>query len=158
GSSRDLRLPLRCFASSVSASGRASNLRFAVALRCIFFGLLALCASTGHSQEATDTARQQRLRSFLAQRRAAAGSVPALAREQAQAQHATLLSRGAIRPHDGASTPLTASWQPLGPNTVQTALYGNVTGRVTAIALDPNDATGNTVYLGTTGGGVWKST
>jgi hypothetical protein len=29
---------------------------------------------------------------------------------------------------------------------------------VTAIALDPNDTSGNTVYLGTTGGGVWKST
>ncbi|MDQ2765244.1 MAG: hypothetical protein M3Y22_17740, partial [Pseudomonadota bacterium] len=27
-----------------------------------------------------------------------------------------------------------------------------------AIATDPNDLTGNTVYLGTTGGGVWKST
>ncbi len=33
-----------------------------------------------------------------------------------------------------------------------------MTGRVTAIAFDPNDSTGNTVYLGTTGGGVWKST
>ena len=29
---------------------------------------------------------------------------------------------------------------------------------MTAIALDPNDTSGNTVYLGTTGGGVWKST
>ena len=36
--------------------------------------------------------------------------------------------------------------------------YGNVTGRVTAIAIDPADATGNTVYVGATGGGVWKST
>lgn len=35
--------------------------------------------------------------------------------------------------------------------------YGNVTGRVTSIAIDPADTTGNTVYLGTTGGGVWKS-
>ena len=32
-----------------------------------------------------------------------------------------------------------------------------MTGRITAIALDPSDATGNTVYLGTTGGGVWSS-
>ncbi len=29
---------------------------------------------------------------------------------------------------------------------------------MTAIAVDPNDTSGNTVYLGTTGGGVWKST
>ena len=41
---------------------------------------------------------------------------------------------------------------------VSTAAYGLVTGRVTAVALDPADSTGNTVYLGTTGGGVWKST
>jgi hypothetical protein len=33
-----------------------------------------------------------------------------------------------------------------------------VTGKVTAIAADPSDPTGNTVYLGTAGGGVWKST
>ena len=36
--------------------------------------------------------------------------------------------------------------------------YGPVSGRVTAIAVDPNDATGNTVYIGGANGGVWKST
>lgn len=45
-----------------------------------------------------------------------------------------------------------------GPVQVQSASYGKVTGRVTAIAIDSTDMTGNTVYLGTTGGGVWKST
>ncbi|HEV2710013.1 MAG TPA: choice-of-anchor D domain-containing protein [Edaphobacter sp.] len=53
---------------------------------------------------------------------------------------------------------LNAVWQPLGPNQVASIAYGNVTGRVTAIAIDPGDTSGNTVYLGTTGGGVWKST
>jgi hypothetical protein len=33
-----------------------------------------------------------------------------------------------------------------------------VTGRVSSLALDPADATGNTLYAGTTGGGVWLST
>jgi Abnormal spindle-like microcephaly-assoc'd, ASPM-SPD-2-Hydin len=47
------------------------------------------------------------------------------------------------------------TWQPLGPSAVQTADFGLATGRVTAIALDPSDATGNHIYLGTTGGGVW---
>jgi hypothetical protein len=55
-------------------------------------------------------------------------------------------------------TGLNAIWQPLGPNQVASLAYGNVTGRVTAIAIDPADTSGNTVYLGTTGGGVWKST
>ncbi len=53
---------------------------------------------------------------------------------------------------------LTAPWQPLGPSSVLSASYRNITGRVAAIATDPNDPAGNTVYLGTTGGGVWKST
>ena len=35
--------------------------------------------------------------------------------------------------------------------------YGPVSGRVTAVAVDPNDATGNTVYIGGSNGGVWKS-
>jgi hypothetical protein len=53
---------------------------------------------------------------------------------------------------------LTAPWQPLGPNSVLSPAYNNITGRVSAIVTDPNDLTGNTVYIGTTGGGVWKST
>jgi hypothetical protein len=55
------------------------------------------------------------------------------------------------------TTPLSTPWQPVGPNQIDTAFYGKVTGRVTSVALDPADPSGNTVYLGTTGGGVWKS-
>jgi len=33
-----------------------------------------------------------------------------------------------------------------------------VTGRVSSLALDPADTGGNTLYVGTTGGGVWKAT
>ena len=49
----------------------------------------------------------------------------------------------------------TATWQPAGPFAVSTPNFGLVTGRVTALALDPSDATGNHLYVGTTGGGVW---
>ncbi len=49
------------------------------------------------------------------------------------------------------------SWLPLGPVAVQSRNFGLVTGRISALALDPSDATGNTLYIGTTGGGVWKS-
>ena len=52
---------------------------------------------------------------------------------------------------------LNTAWQPVGPGSVTTAAYGAVSGRVTALAIDPADSTGNTVYVGTTGGGVWKS-
>ncbi|MGA2539015.1 MAG: choice-of-anchor D domain-containing protein, partial [Terracidiphilus sp.] len=46
-------------------------------------------------------------------------------------------------------------WQPLGPAAVISPNYGLITGRVSALALDPADATGNHLYIGTTGGGVW---
>ena len=69
----------------------------------------------------------------------------------ARSQHAAMVK---AMPRDSS---LSAAWQPLGPAQVASVRYGNITGRVTAIAIDPADATGNTVYLGTTGGGVWKS-
>lgn len=54
-----------------------------------------------------------------------------------------------------AATAATATWQPLGPTAVQATGFGLVTGRVSALALDPSDPTGNHLYLGSTGGGVW---
>ena len=36
--------------------------------------------------------------------------------------------------------------------------YNQVSGRATAVAIDPADPTGNTVYIGGAQGGVWKST
>lgn len=60
------------------------------------------------------------------------------------------------RPHGTVN--LTAPWQPLGPSSILSPTYNNLTGRITAVAPDPNDLTGNTVYIGATGGGVWKST
>ncbi len=61
-------------------------------------------------------------------------------------------------PTPASSSSLTTAWTPVGPGSVLTAKYGMVTGRVTALVFDPNDPTGNTVYLGATGAGVWKST
>ena len=74
--------------------------------------------------------------------------------DAARQQHAAMRLQQAALPQ---SSSLSAPWQPIGPNQVATIAYGNVTGRVTSIAIDPADATGNTVYVGTTGGGVWKS-
>jgi hypothetical protein len=55
------------------------------------------------------------------------------------------------------TTPATATWQALGPTAVTSANFGLVTGRIAALALDPSDTTGNHLYAGTTGGGVWVS-
>jgi hypothetical protein len=100
--------------------------------------------------------RRAEARRFLARRgilgkRAAAELVRD---RRAQANPARAAAAGGA----GSTSLLNQPWQPIGPNQVSTVAYGEVTGRVTAIAADPADATGNTVYLGTTGGGVWKST
>src|SRR6267142_297177 len=55
------------------------------------------------------------------------------------------------------------AWQPLGPAPIISDPsgfqdYGNVTGRVTAIAIDQADTSGNTIYVAGAYGGVWKST
>ena len=60
-------------------------------------------------------------------------------------------------PRHDATASSTSVWQPLGPQAVLTANYGLVTGRVASIAIDPSDPTGNRVFIGTTGGGVWSS-
>jgi hypothetical protein len=59
----------------------------------------------------------------------------------------------------------TGSWIPLGPMPLASDATGNgtqdyhqVAGRATAIAIDPADPTGNTVYIGGAQSGIWKST
>ncbi|HET7103143.1 MAG TPA: choice-of-anchor D domain-containing protein [Terracidiphilus sp.] len=66
------------------------------------------------------------------------------------------LHAGVQRPRPAASGSSSA-WTPLGPAAVTSINYGLITGRVTSIALDPSDTTGNKLYVGTTGGGVWLS-
>ncbi|WP_263355842.1 choice-of-anchor D domain-containing protein [Acidicapsa ligni] len=48
-------------------------------------------------------------------------------------------------------------WAAGGPVGVNSAAFGLVTGRVSSVAFDPSDATGNHVFVGTTGGGLWES-
>ncbi|MFZ0417340.1 MAG: hypothetical protein WAM04_04500 [Candidatus Sulfotelmatobacter sp.] len=58
-----------------------------------------------------------------------------------------------------------SGWTPLGPVPLASDAtgtgfqnYNQVAGRATAVAIDPADATGNTIYIGGAQGGVWKST
>lgn len=55
------------------------------------------------------------------------------------------------------------SWQNLGPRNLTSdpsgfQSYGAVTGRATAIAIDQNDVSGNTIYASGAYGGLWRST
>jgi hypothetical protein len=118
------------------------------ALFCLAtLGLLLVGCGLRAQQLAPPESREKH---FVAQRSAADGSSAALAYQRAREQAAALL----LKPR-GFS--LSASWQPLGPVSILSPSYGNLTGRITALAFDPNDTSGNTLYVGTTGGGVWKS-
>jgi len=55
-------------------------------------------------------------------------------------------------------------WAPLGPSPLASDATGSgqqdynwVSGRATAVAVDPSDITANTIYVGGAYGGVWKS-
>ena len=100
-------------------------------------------------------AHSVRARRFLAGRMLAGGGSVARAMDAARREHLAMEAQQEASPQLSS---LNAAWQAIGPNQVASLSYGNVTGRVSAIAIDPADATGNTVYVGTTGGGVWKST
>ena len=74
---------------------------------------------------------------------------------EARGQHAAMAQAQAVQPRYSA---LNARWQAVGPGQIASMAYGRISGRVSSVAIDPADGTGNTVYVGTTGGGLWKST
>jgi hypothetical protein len=102
---------------------------------------------------------------FFRQRASSNGHIPTSLLLQAFAQNrkmvsvnGTFVERAAALTLKPEIAPSLHSWTPLGPQpTANTAFYGNVSGRVTALAVDPCDATGNTVYAGGADGGVWVS-
>ena len=59
--------------------------------------------------------------------------------------------------------PSLTNWQAFGPTAISVVgqpgiNYTTVSGDVTAVATDPTDPTGNTYYVGSDNGGVWKTT
>jgi hypothetical protein len=80
-----------------------------------------------------------------------------------QARAARLARARTAQPN--SQPPPSGGWTPLGPEPLASDAtgdgfqdYNQVSGRATAVALDPADPTGNTVYIGGAQGGVWKST
>ena len=84
------------------------------------------------------------------------------AKLQMRAQRA---ATAAVRPNGAAAPAPSGGWRPLGPAPLASDATGNgtqdyhqVAGRATAVAIDPADSTGNTVYIGGAQSGIWKST
>ncbi len=140
-----------------------SSMRRLVAVLCC---LVIACGSLPGQRampgqgEKREQARKARVERLLAGRRVAGGRTSAEALEAARRQHLELaVGLGTVGPRTVGprNTILSAPWTAVGPAQVASPVFGNLTGRVTALAVDPADASGNTLYVGTTGGGVWKS-
>ncbi len=85
------------------------------------------------------------------------------AKLQLRAQHTAALAAASQTSGQGSLS--SGWWVPLGPMPLASDATGNgtqdyhqVSGRATAVAIDPADSTGNTVYIGGAQSGVWKST
>jgi hypothetical protein len=113
-------------------------------------------------EETIDLVRR-RAEWYFRQRASVQGHVPSFLRQQALAENEKLIrSEGTFTSRFAAAglaiSPNMNKWTSLGPQpTANTQFYGNVSGRVTAIASDPCDITGNTVYVGAADGGIWVS-
>ena len=51
-----------------------------------------------------------------------------------------------------------SNWTPIGPAPTNSTFFSQTSGRVNALAVDPCDSSGNTIYAGGAQGGLWKTT
>jgi hypothetical protein len=150
--------------------------RFCRTVRASLFALFSL-ASIAHAQGAKKTApetpvadaeadhEQQRSQWFL-RGRVVPGKSSAELRHRAYLAKMQARAARLARTRPSSQTPQSSGgWTPLGPVPLASDAtgdgfqnYNQVSGRSTAVAIDPADPTGNTVYIGGAQGGVWKST
>ena len=96
-----------------------------------------------------------RTRRFLGGRTRAGGVAAARAMDTARQQHAAMRAQQAALPQLSS---LSAAWQPIGPNRSRASPTVMSQAASRRLRLTRPTWSGNTVYVGTTGGGVWKST
>jgi photosystem II stability/assembly factor-like uncharacterized protein len=114
--------------------------------------------SAEHEQESPALVRA-RSNWFVQQRAFPIGHIPAGLREKAIEQMGEMRnSQKVFRVPLDAVAASSNAWKAIGPQPTTGSFFGNVSGRVQSLAVDPRDASGNTVYLGGADGGVWKTT
>jgi hypothetical protein len=115
-------------------------------------------------KEDADTARK-RIEWFYNQRAYPLGRIPANARGDALRELDRMLELEGklVRQADGSLTlaPAVANvttnmWTAIGPQPTMGTFFGNTSGRVNALAVDPTNS--NNVFLGGAQGGIWRST
>jgi hypothetical protein len=118
------------------------------------------------SEREPESARLVRLRQrwFYRQRAYPLPRIPAFARLHALEQLRRMIrarQRSGFQPAGTVQAPADPSlaWTSIGPQPTNSLSFSPfVSGRVTALVVDPRDSTGNTIFLGAAEGGVWKST
>lgn len=135
-----------------------------------------------HAQESPERSNLvlERAKWFYDQRRYPLGYIPAGARLKAfrqlqdmvramkgQRLSAEVVGQASLRQSASTANAIAlsqATWTLIGPQPIQPPPddpfvgYPTMSGRVTALAFDPRDATDNTIYLGGAEGGVWVTT
>lgn len=102
-----------------------------------------LKADRGETEKEKDGPRERLEQEIRMTKDPALGYVPT-ERLLAAKEYKDALMRDNVAPISGVN------WKEQGPN--------NLGGRTRAIMVDPNDGTGNTVWAGSVGGGLWKTT
>ena len=134
--------------------------------------LLASCllsAQNGRNSRVAPTGAESREQALKRQQwflrgRVVPGESAAVLRYRAYREKLRLRKQSRNHGHQEAEIQASKVWSPLGPAPLASELnsdgsmrYNWVSGRATAVAVDPADTSGNTVYVGGAYGGVWKS-
>jgi hypothetical protein len=127
--------------------------------------LLANSSVNKYESQSADPERdhEEQREQWFRQGRTASGQIPAELLLQAWRQKLSLAALNVRGLRSFGSNATLPQWQNLGPVGLVSdpsgfQSYGAVSGRATAVAIDQNDLSGNTVYLGGAFGGLWKST
>src|SRR5579885_3574007 len=92
---------------------------------------------------------------FYSQRSYGLGYIPENALANAVAQRDTAARRHYQKQDTVGAAASAAQWVSLGPSVINSPARGQVSGRLTSIAIDPINPAN--VYVASAGGGVWKS-
>jgi hypothetical protein len=152
--------------------GFARSLQLALILLTGMTTVQAQNLKTTLSPAATDRngdLQKQSAAHFLRGRRVPGQSAAELRRRAyvAKMKMRTARTTSAVRAMRGRANLMentSGTWTPLGPAPLASDASGNgsqdygvVSGRATAVAVDPADPSGNTVFIGAAQGGIWKS-
>lgn len=122
----------------------------------------------GKEEKDSPEAIRKRDEWFYKQRSSVNGHIPGGARLKALRHMQRMMAAEGklVLRADGTYAPATPqagstsfpAWSSIGPTPTTGGTFSPVTGRITTIAVDPSDTTGNTVLIGGAQGGIWRST